>query len=105
VRVTPWVVHRDARWFAEPARFVPERFNEDTPLPNRNSFMPFGTGPRVCIGSHFALTEMVLIAAHLLQNFTFRSVNLPKPKFEVLLSPEGGMPLQLVRRKRQPSLA
>jgi cytochrome P450 len=105
VRVTPWVVHRDARWFADPTRFLPERFDEDTPLPNRNSFMPFGTGPRVCIGSHFALTEMVLIAAHLLQNFTFRSANLPKPKFEVLLSPEGGMPLQLVRRKRQPSLA
>lgn len=103
VRITPWVVHRDARWFTEPTRFMPERFNEDTPLPNRNSFIPFGTGPRVCIGSHFALTEMALIAAHLLQNFSFHIANLPKPKFEVLLSPEGGMPLQLVRRVCQPS--
>lgn len=105
VRITPWVVHRDARWFTEPTRFMPERFNEDTPLPNRNSFIPFGTGPRVCIGSHFALTEMALIAAHLLQNFSFQIANLPKPKFEVLLLPEGGMPLQFVRRMRQPSLA
>jgi cytochrome P450 len=100
VRVTPWVVHRDERWFTEPTHFMPERFNEDKPLPNRNSFMPFGTGPRVCIGSHFALTEMTLIAATILQNFSFRSAHLPKPKFDVLLSPEGGMPLQLVRRKQ-----
>jgi cytochrome P450 len=105
VRVTPWVVHRDARWFAEPARFMPERFNEDTPLPNRNSFIPFGTGPRVCIGSHFALTEMALITTHLLQNFSFRPANVPKPRFDVLLSPEGGMPLQLVRQTCQPSFA
>jgi cytochrome P450 len=105
VRVTPWLVHRDARWFADSTRFMPERFNEDTPLPNRNSFMPFGTGPRVCIGSHFALTEMALIAAHLLQNFSFRSAKVPKPKFDVLLSPSGGMPLQLVRRTRQPTFA
>ncbi len=105
VRVTPWVVHRDARWFAVPTRFMPERFNEDTPLPNRNSFIPFGTGPRACIGSHFALTEMALIAAHFLQNFSFRSANVPKPRFDVLLSPEGGMPLQLVRRTHQPSFA
>lgn len=100
VRVTPWVVHRDARWFVDPMRFMPERFNEEASQYNRNSFMPFGTGPRVCIGSHFALTEMALIAAHLLQNFTFVRAMLPKPKFEVLLSPDGGMPLQLIRRKR-----
>jgi cytochrome P450 len=105
VRITPWLVHRDARWFAQPSQFMPERFDEDTPLSNRNSFMPFGTGPRVCIGSHFALTEMALIAAHLLQNFSFHNANLPKPRLDVLLSPEDGMPLQLVRRTRQPSFA
>jgi cytochrome P450 len=105
VRITPWLVHRDERWFAEPTRFMPERFNEATPLPNRNSFIPFGTGPRVCIGSHFALTEMALIAATLLQNFSFSSSHMPKPQLDVLLSPEGGMPLQLARRVRQPSFA
>jgi cytochrome P450 len=101
VRVTPWVVHRDARWFVEPNRFMPERFNEDTPLPNRNSFIPFGTGPRVCIGSHYAMTEMALIAANMLQHFTFSSSQLPKPRLDVLLSPEGGMPLKLQRRTCQ----
>jgi cytochrome P450 len=60
--------------------------------------MPFGTGPRVCIGSHFALTEMTLIAAYLLQRFSFLSNAVPRPKLAVLLFPEGGIPLQLIRR-------
>jgi cytochrome P450 len=98
VRITPWVVQRDARWFNEPLRFIPERFDEATPLIHRNSYMPFGTGPRVCLGSQFAMTEMTLIATHLLQRFTFRAQTSPKPKLDVLLFPEGGLPLQLVRR-------
>jgi cytochrome P450 len=100
VRITPWVVHRDARWFSEPTRFIPERFDESLPLPKRQAYMPFGAGPRVCIGSHFALTEMTVIAAHLLQRFSLRSHAAPKPKLDVLLFPEGGMPIQLIARKR-----
>jgi cytochrome P450 len=98
VRVTPWVVHRDARWFPEPALFKPERFNEETPSTYRNSFMPFGTGPRACLGAHFALTEMTLIAAKLLQRYSFRSNAAPTPKLDVLLFLEGGMPITLIRR-------
>ena len=98
VRITPWVVHRDARWFAEPACFQPERFDASCSSLSRQSFMPFGTGPRVCIGSHFAMTEMSLIAIHLLQRFTL-CTNMPaKAQFKVLLTPQGGMPLRLVKR-------
>jgi cytochrome P450 len=100
VRISPWTVHRDARWFPEPERFLPERFDEATPLVNRQAFMPFGTGPRVCIGSHFALTEMSLIAATILQQFSLRSRAAPRPKLDVLLYPEGGMPMQWLRRAR-----
>jgi cytochrome P450 len=98
VRMTPWVVHRDARWFPEPTRFDPDRFNGENSALHRQSFMPFGTGPRVCIGSQFALTEMTLIAVHLLQRFSFHALSDPKPQFNVLLSPKDGMPLRLVRR-------
>jgi cytochrome P450 len=98
VRVTPWVVHRDARWFTEPTRFDPERFDGENSITHRQSFMPFGTGPRACIGSQFALTEMTLIAAYLLQRFSLRSAASPNVQFKVLLTPEGGMPLQLIRR-------
>jgi cytochrome P450 len=98
VRVTPWVVHRDARWFTEPTRFDPERFDGENSITHRQSFMPFGTGPRACIGSQFALTEMTLIAAYLLQRFSLRSAASPNVQFRVLLTPEGGMPLKLIRR-------
>jgi cytochrome P450 len=70
VYASPWVTQRDPRWFAEPEKFDPERF-----LPGRveqmrpHSYFPFGGGPRVCIGSAFALTEMVLVIACLLQRF------------------------------------
>lgn len=100
VRITPWLVHRDERWFPDSSSFKPERFDDSTQLPNRQSYMPFGAGPRVCIGSHFALTEMTLIAAYLLQRFTFRSTAAPTPKLDVLLFPEGGIPLQLIPRTR-----
>jgi cytochrome P450 len=99
VRITPWVVHRDARWFSEPTQFRPERFDDATPLIHRHSYLPFGTGPRVCLGSQFAMTEMKFIAASLLRNFTFRTQASPRPKLAVLLFPEGGVPLQLLPRK------
>ncbi len=99
VRITPWIVHRDARWFREPLRFQPERFAPGAKLLNRNSFLPFGTGSRACIGGHFAMTEMTLIAATLLQQFSFRTDASPQPKLDVLLYPVGGLPLTLTRRE------
>ncbi|WP_395452948.1 cytochrome P450 [Acidovorax delafieldii] len=101
LRITPWVLHRDARWFAEPDRFVPERFLDGaSPIP-RGAWIPFGLGPRVCIGQHFAMLEMTLLAAMLLQRYTVR---LPvggavgAPRFQVTLRPEGASALWLQRR-------
>ncbi len=98
VRVTPWAVHRDARWFVQPLRFDPDRFDAEQAPMHRHSFMPFGTGPRACIGSQFAMTEMTLIAAGLLQHFSLHACTMPVPKFDLLLSPAGAEPLQLIRR-------
>lgn len=64
-----FLMHRDARWFAEPEAFRPERFAPGAPAIPRGAFMPFGTGPRVCLGQHLALAEMTVIAAMLLQRF------------------------------------
>lgn len=72
IAMSSYVTHRDARWYPEPERFDPGRF-----LPPRieqiphGAWFPFGMGPRVCIGQSFALTEMQLIAASLLQRFAF----------------------------------
>jgi len=101
LRITPWVLHRDARWFAESDRFVPERFLDGAPSIPRGAWIPFGLGPRVCIGQHFAMLEMTLLAAMLLQRYTVR---LPvggavgAPRFQVTLRPEGTSALWLQRR-------
>ena len=70
ISVSSLVTQRDERWFPNPEQFDPERF-----LPPRvdsiphNAWFPFGAGPRVCIGQSFAMTEMMLITARLLQSF------------------------------------
>jgi cytochrome P450 len=65
-----WVVHRDARWFADPDEFRPERWDNDLikRLP-KCAYFPFGDGPRICIGNHFAMMEAVLILATIARRF------------------------------------
>ncbi|WP_173076331.1 cytochrome P450 [Phytohabitans rumicis] len=58
--LSPWVVHRDPRWWPEPDRFRPERWL-DGPPPPRYTYFPFGSGPRQCIGNGFAELEAVLV--------------------------------------------
>lgn len=63
-----YVTQRDPRWFADPTQFRPERFlAPDVDKIPSGAYLPFGLGPRICIGQAFALTEMTLIAATLLQ--------------------------------------
>lgn len=100
VRITPWVLHRDSRWWPEATSFRPQRFLPDTPPPPRGAYLPFGVGPRVCLGQHFATLEMTLIAARLLQRFRLSPCNTepPRPKLAVTLRPEGGVRLCLEAR-------
>ncbi|MEZ4240289.1 MAG: cytochrome P450 [Myxococcota bacterium] len=77
----PWILHRDPRWWREPARFRPERWlpgpggapAETASLP-RFAYVPFGGGPRVCIGSHFATMEAVLALSVLVAERRYRAV-------------------------------
>jgi cytochrome P450 len=69
VLVSPWVMHRDPRFFEQPDRFWPERWFG--PPPPRFTYLPFGAGPRVCIGQHFAIAEAVLLLATLVQRAHF----------------------------------
>ncbi|OAI40652.1 hypothetical protein AYO40_04600 [Planctomycetaceae bacterium SCGC AG-212-D15] len=80
VYVVPYVIQRDARWFPEPERFDPERFSEEAAakLPTY-AHIPFGAGPRVCIGAAFATMEMVLTVATLIQRFHLALVPGQKP--------------------------
>ena len=65
------LMHHDPRWFPEPHSFRPERFGPEAPEIPRGAWMPFGAGPRVCLGQHLAMTEMLVITTQLLQRFEF----------------------------------
>lgn len=99
VIICPWVLHRDARFFADPLRFAPERWIEG-PAPPRFAYLPFGAGPRVCIGQHFALAEAVLILATLVQRARFELA--ADTELELLpavtLRPRGPVMMRMYRR-------
>ncbi|MFB0489559.1 cytochrome P450 [Methylobacterium sp. OAE515] len=69
VMVSPWVLHRHRGLWSDPEAFDPGRFLPGAPQPPRFAYLPFGAGPRVCIGAQFALSEAVLSLARLLARF------------------------------------
>jgi unspecific monooxygenase len=69
VFLAPWVLHRHRRLWKEPQLFDPTRFLPGAPAPDRFAYMPFGVGPRVCIGAQFAMTEATLVLATMIQAF------------------------------------
>ncbi|QPF71980.1 cytochrome P450 [Roseateles sp. DAIF2] len=103
IRLTPGVIQRDPRWFEEPEAFRPERFDPASghaEIP-RGAWLPFGAGPRVCLGSHFALTEITLIAALILQRHELHpqpGAPAPRPVLNITLRPEQALRLALRRR-------
>ena len=69
VLIAPWVLHRHRRLWDEPEKFDPARFLPGAPPPERCAYLPFGMGPRVCIGAQFALTEATLVLAAMVRAF------------------------------------
>ena len=73
VTIIPWIIHRHRNLWENPDRFEPERFTpEAIAHRDRLAYLPFGFGPRICIGASFAMTEAVLILATLAQRFRLR---------------------------------
>jgi cytochrome P450 len=101
VFINSWVLHRNPIWWPDPERFDPGRFlpehAKDRP---RHAYMPFGAGPRVCIGAALAMTEAMLILAVLAQRFRPTLVSDAPVRLQqrVTLRPRGGLPMRLVRR-------
>ena len=71
VMIAPWVLHRHHAYWRDPAAFDPARFLPDAPQPPRFAFMPFGAGPRICVGAQFAMAEAILVLAALIRRFRF----------------------------------
>lgn len=102
VLISQYVVHRHPDLWPEPDRFDPERFRPDAARSrHRYSYLPFGDGPRVCIGKPFALLEAQLITARLVQRFTLRPVEVQSQldaEVAVTLRPRHGLPMFVRRR-------
>ena len=101
VTVPVQLLHHDERWFAQPDQFCPERFADGAPEIVRGAYMPFGAGPRVCLGQHLAMAEMTVMAAMFLQRFSVtapQAMTAPKPVFHITLRPQVPLRLKLARR-------
>ncbi|AZO26396.1 MULTISPECIES: cytochrome P450 [Mesorhizobium] len=101
VLVMPWVVHRHRKLWDRPDAFLPERFHpENRDRIDRFQYLPFGAGPRVCIGASFAMQEAIIALAILLSRFRFdvTTETRPWPVQKLTTQPQGGLPMQVSRR-------
>ena len=101
IMISTWVLHRHRTLWDNPMRFDPDRFSparsEGRP---RFAYMPFGAGPRICIGMGLAMTETILILATLAQRRQPR-LKIPqdvKLSARITLAPDGGLKMHLQRR-------
>ncbi|MBU2982898.1 cytochrome P450 [Lentibacter algarum] len=92
VMIPIYALHRNALLWSEPDSFNPERFANRKAV-ERYAYLPFGDGPRICIGASFALQEAVIILATLLSQRVFKPVEgkTPEPVMILTLRPEGGV--------------
>lgn len=90
ILIAPWTLHRHRLLWRDPDRFDPARFLPGAPPPARFSYLPFGVGPRTCIGAQFALTELVLMMAALTREFEIELAEpgIVRPKALVTIQPE-----------------
>ncbi|MEM9453318.1 MAG: cytochrome P450 [Myxococcota bacterium] len=101
VVVWTWMTHRDPRWYPAPLVFRPDRFGPEARAARpRMAYLPFGGGPRACIGSMFSLVESRLVLATIARRFELEL--LPgarvKTRPSITLAPRHGLPMRLRRR-------
>jgi cytochrome P450 len=98
--VIPWVLHRDPRWFTDPERFDPSRWADGGSTESARAWIPFGAGPRGCVGSGFAMLEAPLVLSTLVRRWRF--VPVPGHPIElqpaITLRPRHGIRMRIERR-------
>jgi len=100
VFIAPWVLHRHRRLWTQPEIFDPARFLPGAPPPDRFAYLPFGIGPRVCIGAQFALTEATLVLARVIRAFDIeRAGDEPVVPIGIVTTQPDHPPLFRLRRR------
>jgi cytochrome P450 len=98
VSIWPWLLHRHRKLWDEPDAFIADRF-ADKGGRHRFQYLPFGAGPRTCVGAQFATAEALTVLAHWLSEWRFAEAgHAVRPAGMVTLRPAGGLPLHLERR-------
>lgn len=98
VLIMPWTLHRHVLYWDRPRAFMPERFlPENREKLHRYQYLPFGAGPRVCIGATFALQEAVIALAVLMHRYRFDPTEEthPWPVQRLTTQPRGGLPMRV----------
>ena len=101
ISIWPWLIHRHRALWDDPDAFDPDRFlPERKAALHRFQYIPFGGGPRVCVGMRFAMGEALTVLSHWLARWRFAPMpgRTVYPLATVTLRPEGGLPLRLLRR-------
>jgi cytochrome P450 len=101
VLIMPWTLHRHALYWDRPRAFMPERFLPDNRAKiDRFQYLPFGAGPRVCVGATFALQEAVISLAVLMHRYRFDVTEdtKPWPVQKLTTQPQKGLPMRVTHR-------
>lgn len=101
ILIMPWTLHRHELYWENPRLFDPRRFlPENREKIGRFQYLPFGAGPRVCIGATFALQEAVIALAVLMRRFRFDTAGgaSPWPVQKLTVQPAGGLAMRVTRR-------
>lgn len=101
VQIMPWTVHRHRKLWDNPEAFMPARFlpgNRDRI--DRYQYLPFGAGPRICIGASFAMQEAVIALGTLMSRYRFDTLptTKPWPVQKLTTQPDGGLPMTVTSR-------
>jgi cytochrome P450 len=101
VIVAPWVLHRHKTLWERPDYFEPQRFMPaQREQIDRFAYLPFGAGPRICIGMGFAMQEAMILLASILRHYRLDIApgHKVEPVMRITLRPKGGMPMLLRKR-------
>jgi cytochrome P450 len=101
VVISPWLIHRHRQWWSEPDAFNPDRYQGDAARePLKQAYLPFGMGPRVCLGAAFALQEAALILASVVRRWRLEAVpgHVPMPVGRLTIRSANGVRLVLHKR-------